>query len=58
MTIAWPLVIQRLQTWLYIGPLGHLYSVVVDLAVFLVKSGATRAQRRLSGAANFPKPRR
>jgi hypothetical protein len=41
-------VIQRFQTWLYIGPLGHLYSVVADLTVFFVKSGATRARRRLS----------
>jgi hypothetical protein len=40
-------VIQRLQTWVYTGPLGHLYSVVVDLAVFFVKSAATRALARL-----------
>ena len=58
MTIAWPLVIQRFQTWLYIGPLGHLYSVVVDLGVFFVKSVAGRAQRRLSGAARRPRARR
>jgi hypothetical protein len=36
---------ERLAEWLVTGPLGHLYSVVVDLAVF----GARLVARRLPG---------
>ena len=39
---------ERIQAWVVTGPLGHLYSVVVDLGVFFVKSALTRAQNRSS----------
>ena len=58
MTIAWRMLIERFQTWVYTGPLGHLYSVVADLSVFFAKSAATWAQRRLSGEARRPSARR
>ena len=28
---------ERLQAWLVTGPLGHLWSVVADLAVFVAR---------------------
>jgi hypothetical protein len=36
---------ERLAAWLVTGPVGHLYSVVADLAVF----GARLLARRLHG---------
>jgi hypothetical protein len=36
---------ERLAAWLVTGPLGHLYSVVADLALF----GVALLRRRLAG---------
>lgn len=38
---------ERLAAWLVTGPLGHLYSVVADLAGYFVGWMLTRAKRRL-----------
>jgi hypothetical protein len=40
---------ERLAAWLITGPLGHLWSVVADLASFALRSLAARARRRLRG---------
>jgi len=39
--------VERLSAWLVTGPLGHLYSVVADLAVYFARSRFQRAKRRL-----------
>ncbi|MGI8441106.1 MAG: hypothetical protein ACR2NV_13095 [Thermoleophilaceae bacterium] len=36
---------ERLLAWLYTGPLGHLYSVVVDVAVLFARLILARARR-------------
>ena len=38
---------ERLAAWLVTGPLGHLYSVVADLAVYFTRWMVQRARRRL-----------
>jgi hypothetical protein len=38
---------ERAVAWVVTGPLGHLYSAVVDLAVFVVRPLIGRARRRL-----------
>ena len=38
---------ERLAAWLVTGPLGHLYSVVADLAVYFARFVVGRAKRRL-----------
>jgi hypothetical protein len=38
---------ERALAWIVTGPLGHLYSVLADLAVFLAREVAARARRRL-----------
>ncbi|MBA2792652.1 MAG: hypothetical protein H0U32_01505 [Thermoleophilaceae bacterium] len=43
---------ERVLAWVFTGPLGHFYSVAVDLLVFAARSLAGRAQRwvlQLSG---------
>lgn len=37
---------ERLEAWLVTGPLGHLWSVVADVTVMLVRYGASRARGR------------
>jgi len=34
--------------WVFTGPLGHFYSVVIDVLVFATRSLVERARRRLS----------
>ena len=45
---------ERVAAWVVTGPLGHLYSVLADVAVLLARSLASRAQRwaqrKLSGS--------
>lgn len=41
--------LERALAWVVTGPLGHLYSVVADLAVFAARSLVGRARRRLQG---------
>jgi len=36
---------ERALAWVFTGPLGHLYSALADLAVFFVRSLATRGWR-------------
>jgi hypothetical protein len=36
---------ERLAAWLVTGPLGHLYSIVADLAVFAARMLARRVRR-------------
>ncbi len=42
---------ERLLAWVFTGPLGHFYSVAVDLLVFAARSLAGRAQRWVLQAA-------
>jgi hypothetical protein len=37
---------ERLQAWVVTGPLGHLWSVLADIAVLLVRYGLERLKRR------------
>jgi hypothetical protein len=37
---------ERLQAWLVTGPLGHLWSVLADIAILLVRYAAGRLRRR------------
>jgi hypothetical protein len=37
---------ERAQAWLVTGPLGHLWSAVVDIAVALARYGFSRLRRR------------
>ncbi|MDQ4048455.1 MAG: hypothetical protein M3131_03615 [Actinomycetota bacterium] len=39
---------ERLQAWLVTGPLGHLWSVVADLALFAARQLGRRARLLLS----------
>ncbi len=36
---------ERLQAWVVTGPLGHLWSVVADLAVFVADELRKKARR-------------
>jgi hypothetical protein len=38
--------VERLQAWLVTGPLGHLWSVVADITILLVRYGVSRLRRR------------
>jgi hypothetical protein len=37
---------ERVQAWLVTGPLGHFYSVIVDVVVLFARYGVTRLRRR------------
>jgi hypothetical protein len=37
---------ERIEAWLVTGPLGHLYSVAVDLTLFAARTAARRLARR------------
>jgi hypothetical protein len=37
---------ERLQAWLVTGPLGHLWSVLADITILLVRYGVARLRRR------------
>jgi hypothetical protein len=37
---------ERLQAWVVTGPLGHLWSVLADITVLLVRYGLERLRRR------------
>ena len=49
--------IERLQAWNVTGPLGHLWSVLVDVVVLWVRYGLFKV-RRLAGAGRRSSPRR
>ncbi|MET0206844.1 MAG: hypothetical protein ABW228_06670 [Thermoleophilaceae bacterium] len=38
--------VERAQAWLVTGPLGHLWSVLADVAVALARYGFSRLRRR------------
>jgi hypothetical protein len=38
---------ERLAAWLVTGPLGHLWSVLVDVAVLLARYGWARVRGRV-----------
>jgi hypothetical protein len=48
---------ERLQAWVFTGPLGHLWSVMVDVAVLWAHYGLFKA-RTLAGAGRRPSLRR
>jgi hypothetical protein len=37
---------ERAQAWLVTGPLGHLWSVIADIAVLLARYGIARLRGR------------
>jgi hypothetical protein len=37
---------ERLEAWLVTGPLGHLWSVVADLAILWVRYGVAKLRGR------------
>jgi hypothetical protein len=37
---------ERLQAWVVTGPLGHLWSVLADIAILLARYGLERLKRR------------
>jgi hypothetical protein len=37
---------ERLRAWLVTGPLGHLWSVLADITILLVRYGMSRLRRR------------
>jgi hypothetical protein len=39
-------VVERVLAWLYTGPLGHLYGIVVDISAMWVRYGWGRLRRR------------
>jgi hypothetical protein len=39
---------ERFAAWLVTGPLGHLYSVLTDLAIFAAEAVRRRLARRSS----------
>jgi hypothetical protein len=39
--------VERCSAWVVTGPLGHLWSVVADIGLFVLGSLATRARMRL-----------
>lgn len=41
---------ERAAAWLVTGPLGHLYSVVADLAVFGIRSLRARVRGRVGSS--------
>jgi hypothetical protein len=36
---------ERIQAWLITGPLGHLWSVLADIAVLFARYGLSRIKR-------------
>jgi hypothetical protein len=48
---------ERLQAWIVTGPLGHLWSVMVDVVVLWVRYGLFKL-RTLAGAGRRPSARR
>jgi hypothetical protein len=48
---------ERLVAWVVTGPLGHLWSVLVDVVVLWTRYGLFRL-RRLAGAGRRPSSRR
>jgi hypothetical protein len=48
---------ERLQAWVVTGPLGHLWSVLADVAVLWVRYGLFKA-RTLAGAGRRSSLRR
>jgi hypothetical protein len=36
---------ERVQAWLVTGPLGHLWSVVADIAILFARYGLSRIRR-------------
>jgi hypothetical protein len=37
---------ERVQAWLITGPLGHLWSVLADLAILFARYGLRRLRRK------------
>jgi hypothetical protein len=48
---------ERLSAWIFTGPLGHLWSVLADVAVLWARYGLFKA-RKLAGAGRRPSLRR
>ena len=48
---------ERVQAWVVTGPLGHLWSVMVDVVVLWMRYGLLKA-RTLLGAGRRPSARR
>ena len=48
---------ERVQAWVFTGPLGHLWSVMVDVVVLWMRYGLLKA-RTLLGAGRRPSARR
>jgi hypothetical protein len=48
---------ERLMAWIVTGPLGHFWSVMVDVVVLWVRYGLFKA-RTLAGAGKPPSARR
>ena len=48
---------ERLQAWVFTGPLGHLWSVMADVVVLWVRYGRFKA-RTLAGAGRRRSARR
>ena len=44
---------ERVVGWLYMGPLGHAWSVIADLGELIPKWALTRARRRFGADTNF-----
>jgi hypothetical protein len=40
---------ERFAAWVVTGPVGHLWSVVADIGLFVLGSLATRVRTRLRG---------
>jgi hypothetical protein len=38
--------VERVQAWLVTGPLGHLWSVLADIAVLFARYALSRIRRR------------